>query len=128
MPGLIEPEMRNYLAGAHGISATNFYLKVAPGNAVYPYGIIFKISSGKDYTHSDAGSNSVYEARMQCSCFGGNYQQAKMLASEVIEEMEEWADVESDVQAVFLIGELDLYEDETKSHHIALDFIVWHIF
>jgi hypothetical protein len=127
MAGLIEPEMRTYLAGA-GTSATNFYLQVAPGSAVFPYGTITKINPGKGYTHNDHGTNSLFETRMQCSCYAKGYQQAKTLADEVIEEMEAWADVENNVQAVFLTGEVDLYEDESKVHHIAVDFIIWNIF
>jgi len=127
MPGLIEPEMRNYLAGSHTLSGTNFYLKAAPGNAALPYGTIFKINPGKGYTHSDRGMNSLYATRMQCSCFGVTYQQAKILATEVIEEMEAWPDSESEVQAVFLEGEVDL-GDELDVYHVAVDFIVWNTF
>ncbi len=126
MPGLIEPEMRNYLAGCH-TSATNFYLRIATGSAVYPYGTIIKISPGKGYTHSDSGATSLLETRMQCSCFGTTYQQAKLLASEVIEEMEAWPDSEDEVQAVFLEGEVDL-GDELDIHHVAVDFLIWNTF
>jgi len=126
MPGLIEPEMRNYLASGH-TSATNFYLRIAPGKVVFPYGTIIKVSPGKGYTHSDNGANSLFQTRMQCSCFGTTYQQAKLLASEVIEDMEAWAGVETDVDAVFLEGEVDLGEDLDISH-VAVDFIVFHRF
>lgn len=126
MPGILEPEMRNYLADA-GTTADNFYLRIATGNADYPYGVITKISPGKGYTHSDTGSNSLYESRVQCSCYGLTYPQAKILAGEVIEEMEAWPDTETDVQAVFLEGEVDL-GDDLDIHHVAVDFIIWNTF
>ncbi len=126
MPGLIEPEMRSYLAGAN-TTATNFYLRIAVGDATYPHGVIIKVSPGKDYTHSDSGSNSLLETRMRCSCFGLTYQQAKILASEVITAMEAWANSEDDVDAVFLEGESDEGED-LDIHHIVLDFMVWNRF
>lgn len=124
MPGLVEPEMRSYLEGA-GTSATNFFLKVAPQRTVSPFGIIFKIDSGEKYTH-DGGN--LYEATIQCSCFADTYVEVKELAVEVIEAMENWVNVEDDVQAVFLVNELDLFEDDTDMPHVALDFIVWHVF
>jgi hypothetical protein len=127
MANLIEPEMRNYLAGA-GTSATNFYLQIAPGSATDPYGTITKVSPGKNYTHNDHGANSLFETRMRCSCYGSSYQQVKTLADEVIEEMEAWAGVETKVQAVFLASEVDLYEEESKTHQVALDFTVWNTY
>ena len=124
MPGLVEPEMRTYLKDCN-TTATNFYLKVAAGNAVFPYGIVFKVAPGRDYTHNSAG---LYESVMQVSVWGQTYQQAKTLANEVMRELEGWHTVDDDVQAVFLLSESDLYEDDKKIFHIAMRFIVWHTF
>ena len=126
---MIEPNMRSWLSTSTGTSTSSFYLKVAPSTAVTPYGVIFKVSPGKDYTHTGSGLSM---SRMQCSCFSTvGYYNAKMLAASVITAMEAWPSKTSSptstgVQAVFLAGEMDLFEDDTKSHHIALDFFVWH--
>ena len=118
MSGLIEPEMHTYLAGA-GTRADDFYLRTAPQKASTPYGVIYKTAPGLSYTHD---GESYSATNMICSCYGASYRSAKMLASEVITAMEAWLDV----QAVFLVGETDLFEN--KTHHVMLDFLVWHDF
>jgi hypothetical protein len=120
---MLEPDMRSYLAASTATSADDYYLRVAPQQADYPYGVIFKVSPGKDYTHSGSG---LSQSRMQCSCYAGSYRAAKTLASEVISVMEVWPAAESKVHAVFLAGETDLFEERT--YHIALDFFVWHTY
>ncbi len=122
MANLIEPEMRSYLAG-ESLTADKFYLMVATQSPMFPYGVIKKVSPGREYTHSGA-SHSV--SRLQCSCFGESYFEAKTLAVEVIEKMEAWPDTESDVEAVFLVGEIDLLNEGV--HHIAVDFLIFHKF
>ena len=118
---MIEPEMRTYLAGAN-TTANNFYLLRATQEPTTPYGVVFKVSPGKDYTHDGSG---LSRTRMQCSCFGDTYFAAKTLADEVITAMEAWPDSESNVQAVFLENESDLKDD---LFHVALDFFVSHLY
>jgi len=123
---MIEQEMRQYLADG-ATSADNYYLRIAPGNSAMPLGIVFKVAPGKRYTHSDP-DGSLNDSIMQCSCYGRSYYEAKTLAQEVIELMHGWEAAEAEVQAVFLMNENDLYDDATKIHHVALQFIVWHTF
>ena len=125
---MIEPNMRTYLSLSTAVTSTQFYLNVATAAATFPYGVVFKISPGKDYTHSGDG---LSVSRLQCSCFSTTYHGAKMMASEVITAMEEWptkttSTTSTGVQAVFLEGETDLYEDDKNVFHTALDFFVWH--
>ena len=115
----VEPAMRTYLAGAN-TTADNFYLQKATQEPGKPYGVVFKVSPGKDYTHDGSG---LSQSRMQCSCFGDTYYDSKVLAGEVITAMEAWPNSEANVQAVFLAGESDLKDD---LFHVALDFWVWH--
>ena len=118
--------MRTYLSTT-STHTSRFFLKIAPQGTVTPYGVLFKVSPGKEYTHT--GSN-LAQTRMQCSCYSTLYQQAKMTANNVIGLMEIWPNSASTtavgVQSVFLDGERDLYEDDKNMHHVALDFIVWH--
>ena len=131
---MIEPEMRTYLSTST-LTTGAFYLQTAVMNAASPYGVIFKISPGKDYTHSGSG---LSESRLQCSCFADSYYTAKTFAHQVIDAMEVWPSSTStsaaNVQAVFLAGETDLFENATrvvesaKYYHVALDFFVWHTY
>ena len=125
---MIEPNMRTYLANSTAVTSTSFYLKVATQNATFPYGVVFKVSPGKDYTHSGDG---LSVSRMQCSCFSTTYYGAKSMATEVITAMEEWptktgSTTSTGVQTVFLEGEMDLFEDDKNVFHTALDFFIWH--
>ena len=130
---MIEPEMCEHLADTEdvfflqpffGIQArVRIYLKVAPQTAKSPYCVLFKVSPGKDYTHSGSGLSM---SRMQVSCFADTYREVKQTANLIKTRMENWPAAESSVQAVFKAAELDLFEERT--YHIALDFFVWHTY
>ena len=123
---MIESNMRTYLDNSTTVTGT-FYLRVGTQDAVTPYGIVFKVSPGKDYTHTGSG---LSQSRLQCSCFADTYLDAKTFARQVITAMEAWPNSTSTtatgVQTVFLEGETDLFDDVSKVHHIPLDFFVWH--
>ena len=123
---MIESNMRTYLDNSTSVTGT-FYLRVGTQDAVTPYGIVFKVSPGKDYTHTGSG---LSQSRLQCSCFADTYYAAKTFAREVITAMEAWPNststTASGVQTVFLEGETDLFDDASKVHHVPLDFFVWH--
>ena len=118
--------MRSYLDNSTTVTGT-FYLRVGTQDAVTPYGVVFKVSPGKDYTHTGSG---LSQSRLQCSCFADTYYAAKTFAREVITAMEAWPNSTSTtatgVQTVFLEGEMDLFDDASKVHHVPLDFFVWH--
>ena len=125
---MIESNMRTYLANSTAVTSTQFYLRVATQSATFPYGVVFKVSPGKDYTHDGDG---LSVSRLQCSCFSTTYHGAKSMAAEVITAMEEWptkttSTTSTGVQTVFLEGEVDLFEDDKNVFHTALDFFVWH--
>ena len=125
---MIEPNMRTYLSLSTSVTSTQFFLKEAIQSATFPYGAVFKVSPGKDYTHSGDG---LSVSRLQCSCFSTTYYGAKTMAAEVITAMEEWptktgSTTSTGVQTVFLGGEVDLFEDDKNVFHTALDFLVWH--
>ena len=123
---MIETNMRSYLDNSTTVTGT-FYLRVGTQDAVTPYGVVFKVSPGKDYTHTGSG---LSQSRLQCSCFADTYYAAKTFAREVITAMEAWPNststTASGVQTVFLEGETDLFDDASKVHHVPLDFFVWH--
>ena len=123
----VEALMRTYLAST-GVttSATGYYLRAAPQGTTAPYGVVSKISAGTSY-HLE-GVSGLKVPRMQVSCFGDTYQQAKTLAGEVITKMHLWTgSTDIEVQGVFLENETDIFETDTQSHHVPLDFFVAHI-
>ena len=130
---MIETNMRSYLDESTSMSST-FYLRVATQDAISPYGVVFKISPGKDYTHTGSG---LSQSRLQCSCFADTYLAAKTMAMQVITDMEAWptkstSATSTGVQTVFLEGELDLFDGAGANtrgsglFHVALDFFIWH--
>ena len=124
---MIEDNMRSYLDESTSMAIT-FYLRVATQDAVSPYGVVFKVSPGKDYTHTGSG---LSQSRLQCSCYADTYLAAKTMAKQVIADMEAWptkttSATSTGVQTVFLESELDLFDDASKVHHVPLDFFVWH--
>ena len=125
MADYIEPKLMEYLKDEEN-EATNYYLKVAVQNAKLPYGVLFKLDPDRDYTHE--GASGLNTTLMQVSCFGKTYVATKKMAYNVIDLLEKWKDSEDKVQAVFLFGEIDDYNDESDVYHVVLQFIVWNTF
>ena len=128
---MIEPEMLKHLADTGDVfflqaafptsARVHLYLKVAPQKATTPYCVLFKVSPGRQYTHD---GHSMSNSRMQVSCFADDYRTAKLMVQQIKKRMKQWPATEEKVDAVFLAGEVDLFEDRT--YHVALDFTVWH--
>ena len=98
---------------------TRIYPTVAPSSATLPYLVYFKVSADKQYAHSGASSLSV--DRVQVSVFSTGYLVAKNIAAAVVTALEGWTSA-----VVFKANERDIYEDDTKTFHIPVDFRVWH--
>jgi hypothetical protein len=96
------------------------YPGVAPQNTSTPYIVYSKVSADKKYEHS--GPSNLSLDRLQISVFSSGYLTAKNVVARVITAMEGWGDA----QAVFKANEIDMYEPETKTYHIPVDFLVWH--
>lgn len=97
------------------------YPNAAPAGTDRPYLVYKKISPGPVYSHD---GYSVSESRYQVSVFADNQGSAKATAIQVKDGFYNWRT--SEVQGVLLAGEVDLYNDDTKTHHIPIDFWVWH--
>ena len=128
---MIEPEMLKHLSDTRDVfflqaafptsARVHLFLKVAPQTATMPYCVLFKVSPGRQYTHD---GHSMSNSRMQVSCFADDYRTAKLMVQQIKKRMKQWPATEEKVDAVFLAGEVDLFEDRT--YHVALDFTVWH--
>lgn len=73
-----------------------------------------------------ADSDAAY-ARFQVSSWSSTYSGAKALAAQVQDALQRWSGTAggTTVLEVFLLNELDIYEDETKYHRVIQDYRVW---
>lgn len=115
----IETEMFTLLKTVAALG-NRVYAGVAPQSVVKPYASFYKLSPGRKYTHG--GFSDLSETRMQVSIFDTEYKKAKDVAGAVIVALEGWAAA----QAAFIVGEQDMWEQETKLYHVSIDVLVWH--
>ena len=110
-------------AGVQTGVAYNFY-RIAFVKALQglppPYLTIAKVSEQKDYTHD--GASGLTRPRFQINVFANTYPQAKLAAVEVKEAMDNWQ--ADGIRFAPLQNEIDLYEEDTKLHHVPLDFFI----
>jgi len=105
------------------------YAVVAPQEIKAPYITYFKVSSGRQYTHS--GANKLSTPRMQVDCYGGTYEEAKDLSDLVIAALEGLPSENAKVQAVFCsddsyaYGDVsDEYDDNVEEYHVPIDAVI----
>lgn len=115
----IETEMFTLLKTVAALG-NRVYAGIAPQNVTRPYAVFYKLSPGRKYTHD--GFASLSETRMQVSIFGEGYKEIKDIAAATITALEGWAAV----QATFIVGEQDMWEQETMLYHVAIDVMTWH--
>jgi hypothetical protein len=115
------------------------YTRVAPPNAKIPFVVVFTVSEQREYSHD--GFSSLSRTRVQVSCFDYTYIGVKTMVAKILEVLEDLATetffitpfhpvpIEGswvNIQAVFNVNEVDIYEEPTKVFHCPLDFFVWH--
>ncbi len=128
----IEEGLYSYLSGYAGLTAlvgTRIYPLVMPQNVTMPAIRYQRISSSRIYSHD--GPNKLTHPRFQFSCFAESYATAKAVANQVRFALAGYQGTMGGaggvtVQFAIVDDEVDLYEDETKLHHVAVDVVVWH--
>ena len=118
----IEIELFNRLKAQVPLVSNRVYAGIAPQGVTKPYLVYTKVSPGRQYTHG--GYADLQRPRMQVSCYGTTYGSAKAVAGEVITAMEGWPG-SNDVQAAFIEGEQDMFEQDTGLYHCPVDVILW---
>lgn len=98
---------------------TRIYPLVAPQGTTLPYCVYRKVSPGRQYT---LDGYAIERPRMQVSCYGATYGQAKGVAVQVTAAVESWAAVGFGWQ----VGEVDLHEKDTGLYHVPVDFFIWY--
>ena len=97
---------------------------VAKSTAVTPYIVFTIISDIPNYTH--AGHDQTGTARVQASCFStASYASAANVAATVTAALNN-APGTYGVDIAHKANELDLYEEESKTYHVPVDFRIWH--
>ena len=128
---MIEHALRTALiedATVNGYVDGRAYYSLAPQDVAKPYIVLTRVSGPREYSLD--GPTGLYRARFQFSVFSQSYYEAKSIIDAIRSVLsgasgqlvEDPADT---IGASFLDNELDLYEEETKLHHIAVDYLVW---
>ncbi len=129
---LIEVALANQLLANTGVAAlvsTRVYPVRLPQGGTYPAITYSKVSGSRIRTmgsHEDSAN-----PRVQVSCWGKTYADAKGLANAVRIALDRFSGTLGgmggvDVSAILLENELDLDDPETKLYHVPLDFLVWY--
>ena len=95
-----------------------FFVRAVEGTQM-PYIAVSKISAPRSFTHE--GSDGMVVSRFQVSIYDKEYFDAKTEAEKIYGLQDFSDDVIAHVQ---LANENDFYENDMKTHHIALDFMV----
>ena len=129
---LIEQALLTQLKTDSAIAAlvgTRIYYVISPQDVQKPYIVISKISAVRVSSHD--GSSGLANPRFQISCFALTYKEVKDIAVAVQAELEGYTGTMGGaggvaVNGCFYENETDLYEEENKLFHLALDFTLWH--
>lgn len=122
----VESDLYGYLSTYAGLTAlisTRIYPLVAPQNVTKPYCTYQKISLERKYSHQ--GFSDLQRPRLQVSCYGETYGQARTVADQLIVALEAWPGA-ANIQAVFVENEIDLYDYDTGLHYTPVDFYCYY--
>lgn len=119
MTGQVRDRLNGYAGLTAIIGASKVFRGVVPQGTVAPYCVVKQVSDLRSYTFG--GASGLDRPRIQISCFSLSYGQAKAMAVQVVAALEGW----SGVQAALKQNEIDLYEQDTKLHHVPVDFHIW---
>lgn len=112
-----------------GLVSSRIYYVKAPQDVTEPYIVFFKVSSPRN--HSYSGSSHLAESLFQFSVFSTTYTEAKSIVAQIQTSLQGFTGTMGTTPGVyvgscFFDNETDLYENETKLFHIALDFTMLH--
>ncbi len=117
-----ETDLHTRLSQDGGISAlvsTRLFPALAPQGTARPYCVYTVVSKPHIYSHS--GFSGLSKIKVQVSCYGDSYQQAKNVANAVISALETWPGSQGS-QSAFCTNQQDVYETETGLYRIPIEF------
>lgn len=120
----VETVLKTRLDGYAGLSAliaTRVYPNVLPQNVTLPAISYRRVTAERI---SAMGSDSgVVRARFQFDVWAVSYADARAVTEQLRGALQRWRNASGTViQDTFFLNEIDLYEDETRVHHVAVDF------
>jgi hypothetical protein len=128
---MIEEALRTFLVDNIADVAERVYAKGLPQNPIFPAISLFMVSDVPD--HHMLGPSGLTTKRLQISCWdrkpeGGGYASVKALARQVQQLLDGYHGTLSGItiKRIWLEGARDLPEPETKTDHVALDFLITH--
>lgn len=116
--------------GLTALIGTRVYPNIAPQNAARPFVTYRRVTSDRPAAMgSDSG---VVRARFQFDTFAEDdetevgFDDAAAIRAQIRAALKRWRDPVGPpvVQDTFLVSEIDLYEDDTRLHHLADDYEV----
>lgn len=122
----IEVAVYTHLKDEVNSVSSRVYASAAPLDCDTPYIVLNRVSGIRHYTlTSQAG---ITEARYQFSVFSDGYATAKSTVKEIRDALSAFSGQMGGsggayVAACFNVNETDLYESDTKTYHIAVDYV-----
>lgn len=120
----VEETLYTRLSGYAGLTAlvsTRIYPNQKAQDVALPAVSYRRVSSNR---YSAMGIDAeVVKARFQVDVWASTYDSASAVRDQVRGALQRWRNsgTGSTVQDTFIISETDLFEDDTKQHHIAID-------
>ncbi len=114
-----------------GYVANRIYPTISPKNAAFPYLVYFKVSDPS--LHAMKNDLTIARPRVQVSTWSTSYSEAKAIALQIRIALQDFSGSTGGItfKRIFFDNEYDLPEVDLKAkkiyHHIAQDFIAWHI-
>ena len=109
-------------AGLIALTSTRIYPVDGLEQCAKPYIVYAVISEIRHYCHG--GYSNLSEYRVQISCYGDTLASARAVADQVVTAMDAWPAANANVQASFFENDLYIFEENTKLHHIPVDYKV----
>lgn len=129
---LIEQALMTFLKAQSDVTdlvSTRIYFVRAPQDVSEPYIVVSKVSGPREHSHE--GGDGMASPRFQLSSFSTSYATVKGIAAALQTVLQGYSGTmggESGVKVgnILYSNEVDLYEEDTRLHHVAADYIIWH--
>lgn len=108
-------------AGLSALIGTRLYPGAMPQKCTYPAVSYWRVAASR--VPAMGADTGLVRARFQFDIWAEKYADARAVAAQVRAAYQRWRTTTGvTIQDIYFVGEVDLYEDETRIHHAALDF------
>lgn len=118
--GALENKMRARLVSVGTVAESRIYpLRMPQQNTTFPLIVYQRISGPRIYTHE--GDSGLIEPRIQWNCWAETDEDKEILSAQVKAAFSGWSDKPDGIDHVFLMYELDEWEEVTGLYRKMLD-------